>query len=159
MYAQKMTFLIFLAEDTQANLRCGGAAQRILEADKPTKIIHLGDHDPSGIDMTRDIQERLNMFTGTEGGFVQVKRIALNYDQIELYRPPANPAKNTDSRFQDYYKKFGGECWELDALEPSVIVNLIQNTINEYTDQYEYEEQQNIENSHKDQLRKFLEEK
>jgi intein/homing endonuclease len=113
----------------------------------------------SGKDMTRDIQERLNMFTGTEGGFIQVKRIALNYDQIELYNPPPNPAKNTDSRFQSYYEKFGGECWELDALEPSVIVNLIQNTINEYTDQYEYEHQQNIENNHKDELRKFLEEK
>lgn len=26
-------------------------------------IVHLGDHDPSGIDMTRDITDRLEMFT------------------------------------------------------------------------------------------------
>ena len=83
-------------------------------------IIHLGDHDPSGIDMTRDIQERLQMF----GADVYVKRVALTMNQIGTYNPPPNPAKITDSRASKYIDEYGNESWELDALEPQVITDL-----------------------------------
>lgn len=88
----------------------------------PLTILHLGDHDPSGIDMTRDNNDRLNKVFG---GDVEMRRIALNMDQVEQYDPPPNPAKMTDTRFQDYAKEFGTSSWELDALEPSVINALI----------------------------------
>lgn len=89
-------------------------------------IIHLGDHDPSGIDMTRDILERLDLFVGEP---VDIRRIALNFDQIQQYKPPPNPAKMTDSRFNNYAAKYGEESWELDALPPDVLVSLIQKEI------------------------------
>jgi hypothetical protein len=89
-------------------------------------IIHLGDHDPSGIDMTRDISDRLELFAG---GSVEVKRIALNFHQIGQYNPPPNPAKITDSRFAKYASCYGTESWELDALQPNVLVSLIQKKI------------------------------
>lgn len=89
-------------------------------------VFHLGDHDPSGIDMTRDNQERLSLFAGVD---VQVVRLALNMNQVEKYNPPPNPAKMTDSRFADYERKFGNESWELDALDPRVIHNLIEDAI------------------------------
>lgn len=95
-------------------------------------IIHLGDHDPSGIDMTRDILDRLDLFTNQ---VMEVKRIALNFDQIHKYKPPPNPAKTTDSRFENYVGKYGEESWELDALSPSVLVSLIQKTILSHKDQ------------------------
>ena len=93
-------------------------------------IIHLGDHDPSGIDMTRDIDDRLTMFMGG----VEVKRIALNMDQVERYNPPPNPAKESDSRWGGYVQEYGYESWELDALEPRVLDNLIRRTIRDYRD-------------------------
>ncbi len=86
-------------------------------------ILHLGDHDPSGIDMTRDIKDRLELFTY---GVIEVKRIALNLDQIKAYKPPPNPAKVTDTRAKAYIYEFGDNSWELDALEPSVLVSLIK---------------------------------
>lgn len=86
-------------------------------------VFHLGDHDPSGIDMTRDITDRLAMFAD---GPVRVERIALTMDQIEQYSPPPNPAKLTDSRGSDYIDRYGNESWELDALEPQVLVDLIE---------------------------------
>ena len=89
-------------------------------------ILHLGDHDPSGIDMTRDNAERL---ADVFGGDVELKRIALNMDQIDEYAPPPNPAKVTDSRFEQYLLMYGAESWELDALEPSVINELIVNEV------------------------------
>lgn len=92
-------------------------------------ILHLGDHDPSGIDMTRDIEDRLTLFHESS---VRVERIALNYSQIEEFNPPPNPAKQTDSRFKEYASLHGDESWELDALTPQVLVELIQSEIRKY---------------------------
>lgn len=106
------------------------AAQRVqtyIDEGQQPYIIHLGDHDPSGKDMTRDIEDRFNMFTHYSG--VEVKRIALNWDQIEEYNPPPNPAKMTDSRFETYQAEFGDDSWELDALEPKVISKLIEDIL------------------------------
>ena len=94
-------------------------------------IVHLGDHDPSGIDMTRDIDDRLTLFTGN----IEVERIALNMAQIETYNPPPNPAKVTDSRATSYIRRYGHSSWELDALEPSVIAQAIQTTVLAYRDE------------------------
>lgn len=94
-------------------------------------ILHLGDHDPSGIDMTRDIEERLSLFAEEP---VEVKRIALNMDQIDLFNPPPNPAKTTDSRFADYRRNYGSLSWELDALRPEMLVNLVKEEIEQYLD-------------------------
>lgn len=94
-------------------------------------ILHLGDHDPSGIDMTRDIQARLSMFVGED---VEVRRIALNMDQIEQYGPPPNYAKDTDNRFKTYSEIYGTESWELDSLEPKVLIALIKAEINKEID-------------------------
>jgi hypothetical protein len=89
-------------------------------------ILHLGDHDPNGLDMTRDNRDRLSMFTGRP---VEVRRIALNMDQVERYGPPPNFAKETDSRFASYVRQYGENCWELDALDPDVIATLIRREI------------------------------
>nr|DAE65335.1 MAG TPA: DNA TOPOISOMERASE VI [Caudoviricetes sp.] len=114
------------------------AAQRFIRRDDREQriIIHLGDHDPSGIDMTRDIQERLEMF----GADVMVKRVALTMEQIDFYTPPPNPAKLTDSRCWGYIQKFGNESWELDALEPKVITDLITEQVTMYRDDTLYQQ-------------------
>jgi hypothetical protein len=96
-------------------------------------LIHLGDHDPSGIDMTRDNGERLNLYTQISS-CVKVKRIALNMNQIEKFKPPPNPAKVTDSRANKYIQMYGRASWELDALEPNVIKTMIQDEIKQYID-------------------------
>ena len=69
-----------------------------------------------------------------------VKRIALNWDQVQQYDPPPNPAKLTDSRAAGYVDRFGDESWELDALEPQVISDLIQDTIDDIKDQGAWDE-------------------
>jgi hypothetical protein len=99
-------------------------------------VIHLGDHDPSGIDMSRDIKERLGMFAEEN---VIVRRIALNIDQVQQYNPPPNPAKLTDTRAGNYVKRFGSESWELDALEPQVLNDIIVDEINVFRDAEKYE--------------------
>ena len=114
------------------------AAQRIREQNqfgRDCVILHLGDHDPSGIDMTRDITDRLSMF----GADVHIERIALNMPQIEQYTPPPNPAKTTDSRSGEYIKRYGVNSWELDALEPKMLDRLISDNITKYIDMNKFE--------------------
>ena len=122
-----------------------GAAQRILRQCRPSTpggvwrkpiILHLGDHDPSGIDMTRDVTDRLDMFVTHHGGpSPRIERLALNMDQVEQYGPPPNPAKLSDSRADKYIAEYGDDSWELDALEPAVIADLIRDAISDYRDQ------------------------
>jgi len=110
------------------------AARRMIrynQKDQAVVVIHLGDHDPSGIDMTRDIQDRLSMF----GANVEVRRIALTMDQIRQYTPPPNPAKLTDSRAAEYCSRYGYDSWELDALEPQVLSDLIEREVLEGRDE------------------------
>jgi hypothetical protein len=94
-------------------------------------ILHLGDHDPSGIDMSRDLSKRFEMFCDYP---IEVRRIALNMDQVLEVNPPPNPAKSTDARFAGYAKEFGHESWELDALSPSYLVRLLSSEIEGYID-------------------------
>lgn len=126
------------------------AAQRFINQDhrESRTIIHLGDHDPSGIDMTRDIRERLALF----GADVDVKRVALTMEQIERFSPPPNPTKLTDARASGYISEYGHECWELDALEPKIITSLIRNEVTALMDSDLFEEVERKEQTDKSNI-------
>lgn len=124
-----------------------------LDGGQTPVIIHLGDHDPSGLDMTRDIIERLAMFAEAD---IEVQRVALNRDQVDLYKPPPNFAKLTDSRIGGYLKIHGRQSWELDALEPNVLVNIIRDTILSYRDDGLWEEKVAEEEAGRKRLREMI---
>lgn len=180
-------------------------------AGKKAVILYFGDHDPSGLDMIRDIRERLTLFLcrgrqlsgddnfmdlvndwwnvnyydyrdlyhedyidektlnalgagedvigyekydeahdAFEAGKVAwylaqkelftVKQIGLTMDQIKEYKLPENPTKLTDSRSPNYIKQFGKRCWEVDALEPRVLTQIVEDHIQEHIDLDMYEE-------------------
>lgn len=110
-------------------------------------VLHFGDHDPSGIDMTRDLEERVGMFMEDQQFGWELRRIALNMDQVEETGAPPNPAKTTDARFAAYRKEFGTESWELDALEPQYLDNLASTEIYDLIDPDRWElRKEEIEN-------------
>lgn len=113
-------------------------------------VIHLGDHDPSGVDMTRDIRDRLTLMAGQP---VEVVRVALTMEQIEEQQPPPNPAKLTDSRSTDYIDRWGDESWELDALDPTYLRDLITDTLTDYVDRDAYDAAQEAEEANEDRIR------
>lgn len=121
-----------------------------LRAGKRVAVFHLGDHDPSGLDMTRDIRDRLQTFAEAQ---VEVRRLALNMAQIEEYGPPPNPAKDTDSRAAWYNTEYGDESWELDALEPAVLAGLIRGAVEGVRDDALWTEAEDRERQARDQLR------
>jgi hypothetical protein len=111
------------------------AGQRFDEAGHDGKELHLfylGDHDPSGIDMTRDITDRIDLFC--YGRDIEVHRLALNMDQVNEWNPPKNPAKETDARFAGYVREFGHSSWELDAVKPEDLVDLVKNEVENLID-------------------------
>lgn len=108
------------------------AAQRFKEHhDKQCVLLYLGDHDPSGLDMVRDIGARLFEF----GAEVNVHHIALTFEQIKQYEPPPNPAKFSDPRAKAYVAEHGRTSWEVDALKPQVMIKLVSKSIEEYIDE------------------------
>lgn len=129
------------------------------QAGQSVHIIHLGDHDPSGIDMTRDITERIEQFlqhhietADADDRLLNVHRIALNRDQVDQYNPPPNPAKITDSRATVYIAKNGPLSWELDALPPQVLTELITRHVLALCD----EKQWNLRIMQENRARMFL---
>lgn len=108
---------------------CVADLANALNAGQMVHILHCGDHDPSGIDMTRDLEDRIRLFTDEFGGDVGLTRIALTMDQIDDQKPPPNPAKTTDARFASYQREYGDESWELDALKPQYLDKLVRRHI------------------------------
>jgi hypothetical protein len=157
------------------------AGRRMADAmanDKRVHVIYLGDHDPSGIDMSRDILTRLNLFADVldedamkraeerdedidavlEADFedaIKVHRIALNMDQIRQFRPPENPAKITDSRAGGYIAKFGRSSWELDAIEPRRLARLVRTAVTELRDEEIAEKAEARQQKMRDELGKL----
>ena len=117
-------------------------------------VLHLGDHDPSGLDMTRDIRERLTLFAGEP---ITIERTALNMDQIEQCGPPPNPAKATDSRFAGCVGRYGEQSWELEALNPEVLAALIEEHIGKYLNDKARNEALEGEHLQRDVLRQISE--
>jgi hypothetical protein len=124
-------------------------------------VLHLGDHDPEGIDMTRDIRARFETFLWGDGyyrevndGALDIRRIALNMDQVRQYDPPPNPAKETSSRYAGYIAAFGtATSWELDALDPPTIDALIRAEVEAERDEGLWQEAVANEEAGKEQLR------
>lgn len=113
-------------------------ANAIASNNQRGQIIYLGDHDPSGKDMIRDIEDRLNEFG--VGRFIDVIPVALTMEQIKEYTPPPYFAKIKDPRAKEYIEQYGDVAWEVDALTPQVLKKVLEDAITERMDWNLYRE-------------------
>lgn len=119
---------------------------------KAVSLLYLGDHDPSGIDMHLDIQHRMEVFLSDS--LITIDRIALTRDQIQQYKLPTNPAKQTDSRFTKYQRLHNTPfSWELDALQPLVLRTIVETEILRYIDEDRWAEAEDLESISKQKLK------
>ena len=204
-----------------------GAYERFLDEmneGKKIKILYFGDHDPSGMDMIRDIKARV-MLMLTKGsqfdnyfdermenwwsreeldlfaiaqmeGYEEVAmlydnsmddethekhqslfeegrrkmyieehelfeiiHVGLTMKQIKEYNPPHNPAKMTDPRAKSYIAKYGQVSWEVDALKPAVMLQIVNTAIEEQMDMDQYDLIMEEEAEEKAELIKLLEDR
>lgn len=138
-------------------------------------VLYLGDLDPSGEDMVRDIRDRLGRFLNSgqlvNGSVLEtpaqarrrkpiidlyVKKLALTMDQVNHFGPPPNPTKLSDSRAKDFIRKFGRQSWEVDALPPTELRTIIEEAIEEQLDMSRIEEIKERESEDREALTKWL---
>lgn len=145
------------------------ASKRFLAAAEDGKelyVVYLGDHDPSGIDMSRDVEERLDLFVKTsmdrmdeigpnEPSAVTMKRVALNMNQVRELNPPENPAKITDPRAKSYLSRFGDSSWELDAIEPRQLAQIVTDAVEGIMDVTKFGKNQRKMEKNREELVKF----
>lgn len=114
------------------------AGQRIawaLDEDNPEYVekvvmFYLGDHDPSGVQMTDDIERRIRQYSRNDDDEqLEIIRLALNMDQVRRWNPPENAVKHTDSRWRAYARLYGEDCWELDAIEANDLAELVRRAV------------------------------
>jgi hypothetical protein len=94
---------------------------------RPLIILYVGDFDPSGMNMSEvDIPKRLKKY---DGRHVKLRRIALK--RPHLRGLPSFPAKDKkkDPRYPWFVANYGDRCWELDAMDPNALRNLVEKEI------------------------------
>jgi len=133
----------------------GRTLGHLWQGGKEIVVIYFGDHDPSGLDMDRDLGVRLNMFGRVDDYEITIDRLALTSAQIKKYNPPPNPVKFTDSRADGYTVLHGHESWELDALDPAVLANLCRSAILQHRDEDLWDEAVEKEDDMRGELRKL----
>lgn len=126
-------------------------------------ILYFGDHDPSSLDMVRDIRERLtfmfeqgvrcNDFNDFDFNVIS---IGLTMEQIKTFNPPPNPAKVSDPRAAEYIAKYGPISWEVDALKPGVMREILEKNIKEQYDLKQYEAVLEQEQEDRIKIRKLI---
>lgn len=145
-----------------------------LDNEKIVVILYLGDHDPSGLDMVRDVEERIKEFlmawrygdTDPDDyppeltaewidDHFWIDHVALTTDQVEEYNPPPNPAKIDDPRAGAYISEHGEVSWELDSLDPEILMKMTEVRILEYLDIDKYNEWVRIEKEESQALVEF----
>jgi hypothetical protein len=115
------------------------------EPDKEIHIRYFGDYDPSGDDMDRDIEERIERLTG---GVLSIdfQRVAVKPEQIAEYHLPEMPTDaqsiqkyNNDVRTAAFEAKNGRRlAVELDALTvyaSDALKQLVQDCVDEFYDE------------------------
>ena len=131
------------------------AAQRLMNVGKPITILYFGDYDPRGKDIQRYITETLNREFDLD---VRVERVALTREQIERYDLPPDLTKKTDTLARKWIEIEGDNVWELDALEPKLLMHLVEQAILEHFSMEAFEKRNAYLNHCRQRIREILEE-
>jgi hypothetical protein len=126
------------------------AADAIESQDKPAHLYYFGDYDPSGLDITRAVEQRIREFAPTAE--ISFERLAVTAEQIALWKLPTRPTKKTDSRS----KGFEGESVEVDAIPPNSLRELAASSITKHIDAMLLERARTTEKAERESLQSFL---
>lgn len=117
------------------------------------RILHIGDHDPSGVHIFGSLDEDVRAFIGEFGGDAEFIRLAVTPDHIARYDLPTAPPKETDRR------AFTGETVQAEAIPPDVLARILQDAIGDYLDMDIYRQAVEIEREERRALVAWLKEK
>lgn len=122
-------------------------------------VLYFGDHDPDGWEIPRSAERNLATLQRIKKWKIPIRfeRLALSMEQIEEYDPPPFPAKTTSSRYAKYFEEHDtNSAWELDALEPRVLRDLIRAGVTDLFDAGVHEDQQDYVRNRQAELRECM---
>ncbi|MBI3461847.1 MAG: hypothetical protein HY000_02140 [Planctomycetes bacterium] len=143
-------------------------AQQWKRINKPTFAFYLGDWDPSGLDLERDLREKIARYSGMKNiddrgrdGYVrtgefQWVRLGVTADDFDQFELPPLWAKKTDKRAKAFEANHGGHCAELDAIPTHSLRERLENQITSLIDQHEWDRLKAVEQAEKETLNTFL---
>jgi hypothetical protein len=124
------------------------------DTDRPLIILYVGDYDPSGMFMSEsDLPARFSKYGGDH---ITLKRIALTFGQTAGL--PSFPArdKKKDPRYKWFVEHYGKKCWELDALDPNDLRDIVELAIQGEIDPVAWKRCAIVEEAEKKSLRTVL---
>ena len=128
--------------------RVNDIAEELNLITKPTTILFLGDHDPSGHCIEQSARDavlaRLAEISSDELPF-EIVRLAIHPADIRRFKLPPLRVKDSDPRADAYRLRFGGECVELDALPPTELRRRIKAAVRARRDEEAWERSVRIE--------------
>lgn len=116
------------------------AAESIREVGKPAYIYGIYDHDPAGVAIGKNVEQRIREFAPEAE--IAFTRLAVTPDLIEELSLPTRPPKESDSRARTWT---GGDCVEADAIDPGELKRIVQNAIVSHIDRDRWATIQTIE--------------
>jgi hypothetical protein len=152
------------------------------QIEKPIFAYYLGDFDPSGFDLERDLRGKLGRYSGRvciECEYdeidrnVQVtgqdrdefhlgcrdgmpyflwRRLAIVEEDFESHQLIPLPVKHSDRRSKKFIEEYGSACAEVDALPPSELRQRVQAAIHEHIDQERWTKLQEVEEAEQKSL-------
>ena len=126
-------------------------AEDITQIGKPTYLYYFGDHDPSGVDARRFVEETIRKYA--PDAEVHFELVAVTREKIDEWDLPTRPTKKSDTRA----KNFIGESVEVDAVPPSKLRELVTNVIEQHVDEWQLERMQEVEAAERETLQTMIE--
>jgi len=116
---------------------CLWHVKRVLAHRKPTRILYISDFDPGGELMPVGVARKIEFLLRRDGHDLDIRLIplVLTREQVDRYRLPRIPIKDTDARKRDFEKRHGEGAVELDALEalhPGELARIVEAAIERY---------------------------
>ena len=103
-------------------------AREIAGDERRTIVLHVGDHDPSGVHLFGSLDEDVRAFVDGYGGWCEFERLAVTPEHVERYGLPQAPPKLTDRR------SFVGPTTQAEALDPKRLASIVREAIEERQD-------------------------
>ena len=126
-----------------------------LNEDKDCYLYYAGDFDPSGLSIYHSLVDRLKKY-GAASDHINFKRIALTPEQIDKYKLPSDPGKQTDPNYKRFVLEYGDRVVELDSLPPAVLRSIVKDCITQHINNGVLIQAQKTELKERSRLQEFL---
>lgn len=121
--------------------------------EKPITVYYIGDHDPSGRDLERDIREKAFELSGKE---VTWKRLAVEPEHFERFNIIPLEPKALDKRTPGFIRQYGKRCAEVEGVPANDLRQMLTDAIVSHIPAAEWKKLQRIENLERQQFQEVM---